>query len=58
MTPAEFAEQRKRHGSQRAVAKMLGIGFRTLQRLEDGTTGDPIPAKYALMIGGLAALRT
>lgn len=55
MTPAEFTEQRKRHGSQRAVAKMLGIGFRTLQRLEDGTTGDPVPAKYALMLKGLSS---
>lgn len=55
MTPAEFTEQRKAHGSQRAVAALLGIGFRTLQRIEDGTMGDPIPAKYAMMIAGLSA---
>jgi hypothetical protein len=55
MTPTEFTEQRKRHGSQRAVAVLLGIGFRTLQRIEDGTMDDPIPAKYAMMIAGLSA---
>jgi hypothetical protein len=55
MTPSEFTDQRKRHGSQRAVALTLGIGFRTLQRIEDSTMGDPIPAKYAHMIKGLAS---
>jgi hypothetical protein len=55
VTPSEFTEQRKRRGSQRAVAARLGIGFRTLQRVEDGTMGDPIPAKYAHMIKGLDA---
>lgn len=55
MTPAEFTAARQSHGSQRAVAKLLGIGFRTLQRIEDGTMDDPIPAKYAMMIAGLTA---
>jgi len=55
MTPTKFSDQRKRHGSQRLVAKKLGIGFRTLQRIEDGTMGDPIPAKYEHMIVGLDA---
>jgi hypothetical protein len=54
VTKAEFTAERQRHGSQRAVAVMLGIGFRTLQRVEDGTMGDPIPAKYAHMIKGLS----
>jgi hypothetical protein len=35
------------------VAATLGIGFRTLQRVEDGTTGDRVPAKYAHMVKGL-----
>jgi transcriptional regulator with XRE-family HTH domain len=55
MTPSEFTAARKAHGSQRTVATRLGIGFRTLQRIEDGTMGDPIPAKYELMLKGLSA---
>ena len=53
MTPATFAAIRRDHGSQRAVAKRLGIGFRTLQRIEAGTMGNPIPDKYAHMIRGI-----
>lgn len=53
MTPAEYTAVRQRHGSQRTVAVLLGIGFRTLQRVEDGTMGDPIPVKYERMIVGL-----
>ena len=53
MTPSTFRTLRTNHGSQRAVAKHLGIGFRTLQRLEDGTYGDPLPEKYAFMILGM-----
>lgn len=55
MAPTEFATLRQSHGSQRTVAARLGIGFRTLQRVEDGTMGDPIPAKYEHMIRGLSA---
>ena len=58
MTPSAFRTLRTSHGSQRAIAKELGIGFRTIQRLEDGTYGDPIPAKYANMIVGLGALKS
>jgi hypothetical protein len=54
MTPTEFTAARQRHGSQRAVAVLIGIGFRTLQRVEDGTMGDPIPVKYERMIAGLS----
>lgn len=53
MTPFGFHSIRKAHGSQRAVAKRLGIGFRTLQRIEAGQYDDPIPEKYAHMIRGL-----
>ncbi len=55
MTPNEFTALRQSHGSQRKVAVSLGIGFRTLQRVEDGTMGNPIPAKYAHMIRGLGS---
>jgi hypothetical protein len=55
VTRAEFIDQRKRHGSQRAVAVLLGVGFRTLQRVEDGTMGEPIPVKYEHMIKGLGS---
>jgi hypothetical protein len=54
LTTTDFTSERKRHGSQRGVAKLLGIGFRTLQRIEGGTMGDPIPDKYAHMIKGLS----
>lgn len=54
MTPNEFTALRQSHGSQRKVAARLGIGFRTLQRVEDGTMGDPIPEKYAMMLRGLS----
>lgn len=53
MTPSEYKSHRLALGSQRASAKRLGIGFRTLQRIEDGTNGDPIPLKFENMILGL-----
>jgi transcriptional regulator with XRE-family HTH domain len=53
MTPQEFSYARFACGSQRAVAKLLGIGFRTLQRVESGEMGDPIPLKYERMVQGL-----
>lgn len=53
MTPATFRYHRERHGSQRAVAKELGIAFGTLQRVESGQYGDPVPLKYQRMIAGL-----
>ncbi len=50
MTPFVFHSFRRAHGSQRAVAKKLGIGFRTIQRLEGGKLGDPVPDKYRRLI--------
>lgn len=58
MTPQQFAYARDNIGSQRAVAKLLGIGFRTLQRIESGEYGDPIPVKYENMIRGLSTNHT
>jgi hypothetical protein len=59
MTPAEFKALRQRlsghataNMAQRPAARLLGIGFRTLQRIELGEYGDPIPIKYALLIRG------
>lgn len=54
MTPTAFATLRKSHGSQRAVALRLGIGFRSLQRIEKGVYGDPIPIKFANMLNGIS----
>ncbi len=53
MSPLGFKTIRQAHGSQRAVSKLLGIGFRTLQRCEDGTNGDPVPLKFQNMLRGL-----
>lgn len=50
MTPFVFHSFRRPYGSQRTVAKKLGIGFRTLQRIESGQYGDPIPEKYRRLI--------
>ena len=50
MTPLTFHSHRRAHGSQRKVAAQLGIGFRTLQRIEGGKLGDPIPNKYERLI--------
>lgn len=50
MTPLAFRLMREYFGSQRAVAKKLGIGFRTVQRIECGKLGDPIPDKYRRLI--------
>lgn len=55
MTPRDFTLARQPLGSQRAVAKLLGIGFRTLQRVESGEYGDPVPVKYQRMIAGLSS---
>jgi transcriptional regulator with XRE-family HTH domain len=54
MAPRGFHAIRQAHGSQRKVAARMGIGFRTLQRIESGEMGDPIPEKYANMIRGFA----
>ncbi len=53
MTPTVFTAIRKTYGSQRAVASRMGIGYRTLQRCEDGTNGDPVPLKFQNMLRGL-----
>lgn len=50
MTPSLFHFLRRTAGSQRAVATRMGIGFRTLQRIEAGTLGDPVPVKYQRLI--------
>ncbi len=54
MTPTEFKTLRSTQGAQRPTAKRLGIGFRTLQRLEAGTYGNPIPVKYELAMLALS----
>lgn len=52
MTPDQFIAIRKRHGSQRAVAEKLGIGFRTIQRAERSET---ISKRNELLILSLEA---
>lgn len=54
MTPTEYKTLRKALGSQRASSKRLGIGFRSLQRVEAGEYGDPIPVKFENMLNGLS----
>jgi hypothetical protein len=53
MTAKQFRDARYVIGSQRVVAIALGINFTTLQHVESGRFGDPIPEKYANMIRGL-----
>jgi predicted transcriptional regulator len=36
MTPQEYRLERQKRGSQQAVAKMLGVDYRTIQRREAG----------------------
>jgi len=55
VTPATFTTLRQAIGPQRHAARILGIGFRTLQRLEAGELGDPLPLKYANLIRGALA---
>lgn len=55
MTPIEYATLRKSHGSQRAMGPRLGIHWRTIQCVEAGEFGDPIPKKYELAIRGFVA---
>ncbi len=55
MTPTESALLRKSHGSQRAMGPRLGIHWRTIQDVEKGRFGDPIPRKYELGLLGLIA---
>lgn len=57
MTPIYFKHIRWQHGSQRSVAKRLGIGFRTLQRIEGGKLGDPVPLKYQTLLLSLSVER-
>lgn len=54
MSPDQFKSERGFHGSQRKVAARLGVGFRTLQRIEAGSMGDPVPVKYENMLRGLS----
>lgn len=55
MTPSEYALLRKFHGSQRAMGPRLGIDWRTVQRIEAGEMGDPVPLKYELALLGYAS---
>lgn len=55
MTPTEYATLRKTQGSQRGMAPKLGVHWRTLQRLEKGDWGNPIPVKYELALRGWIA---
>lgn len=55
MSPAEYAALRKPHGSQRAMGPRLGIHWRTIQKIEKGDFGDPVPLKYELALKGYAA---
>jgi len=50
LTPLAFTTLRKAFGSQRSVSARLGIGYRTIQRVEMGQRGDPIPNKYERLI--------
>lgn len=51
MTPDQAVRVRKLAGlAQPNAAVQLGIGLRTLQRIEAGTYGDPIPEKYRRLI--------
>lgn len=54
MTRTAFAELRKEMGSQRKVAALLGVGIRTVQRIENGSLGDDVPTKYRRLILGLS----
>lgn len=58
VSPAEYATLRKSHGSQRAMGPELGIHWRTIQKIEKGEFGDPVPTKYALALIGYAASPT
>lgn len=48
MTPADYRDARKATLglSQRKVAPLLGIHWRTIQQIEKGDYGDPVPLKY------------
>lgn len=48
MTPTEYRTLRASHGSQRVVAARMGLGFRTVQRLEKSSAD--IPQKYVTLI--------
>lgn len=47
MTPFRFRRIRRSIGTQRPVAAAMGVNVRTLQRIETGAMGNPIPEKYA-----------
>ena len=57
MSPADFAALRKSHGSQRAMGPRLGISWRTIQQIEKGGYGDPVPLKYELLLKGWISLQ-
>lgn len=54
MTPAQFKAIRHSIGSQREVADMMGVNFRTVQRLESGhhnfIEDGQVPNKYCQAI--------
>ncbi len=54
MSPHEYALLRKSHGSQRAMGPRLGIHWRTIQKIEGGEFGNPVPLKYELGLRGYA----
>lgn len=53
LTPAQYATLRRSIGPQRKVD--LGIHWRTIQGIEKGEYGNPIPRKYELGLLGLLA---
>jgi hypothetical protein len=53
--PRDYAALRKLHGSQRAMEARLGISWRTIQEIEAGNFGDPVPLKYELALRGYVA---
>lgn len=57
MTPSDFATLRKTHGSQRVMGPRLGVHWRTIQKIESGEFGDPVPVKYELMLRGWIAAK-
>jgi DNA-binding XRE family transcriptional regulator len=48
MSPSQYAHNRKQvcNLSQRKAAPLLGIHWRTVQKIEKGEFGNPVPVKY------------
>lgn len=49
MTPATYRRERKKRGTQQAVANLLGVDLRTIQRREAGEIPITREAELALL---------